>query len=49
MAEDVRMALADLLHKAEADPGLAVLREGVRVLVEAVMALLVPRVVSRSA
>jgi putative transposase len=39
MAEDVRMALAALLRKAEAEPGLDVLREGVRVLAEAVMAL----------
>jgi putative transposase len=37
MAEDVRMALAALLRKAEADPGLDVLREGVRVLAEALM------------
>jgi putative transposase len=37
VAEDVRMALADLLRKAEADPGIDVLREGVRVLAEAVM------------
>ncbi|MDP9469796.1 MAG: IS256 family transposase [Chloroflexota bacterium] len=33
------MALADLLRQAEADPGLDVLREGVRVLAEALMAL----------
>jgi putative transposase len=39
MADEVRMALADLLRKAEAEPGLDVLREGVRVLAEAVMAL----------
>jgi len=39
MAEDVRMALAGLLRKAEADPSTDVLREGVRVLAEAVMAL----------
>jgi transposase-like protein len=37
------MALADLLRKAEADPGLDVLREGVRVLAEAVMELEVER------
>ena len=37
MAEDVRMALADLLGKAEAEPGLDVLRQGVRVLAQAVM------------
>lgn len=37
MAEDVRMALAALLRKAEAEPGLDVLREGVRVLAEALM------------
>src|SRR5215217_2138413 len=39
MADEVRMALAELLRKAEAEPGLDVLREGVRVLAEAVMAL----------
>ena len=39
MANDVRMALAALLHKAEAEPGTDVLREGVRVLAEAVMDL----------
>ena len=37
MAEDVRMALAELLRKAEAQPGLDVLREGVRVLAQALM------------
>ena len=39
MAEDVRLALADLLRKADAFPGVDVPREGVRVLAEAVMAL----------
>lgn len=39
MAEDVRMALADLLRKAEVDPGVDVLRDGVRVLAEALMAV----------
>ena len=39
MAEDVRMALADLLRKAETEPGLDVLREGVRVLAQALMEL----------
>jgi transposase-like protein len=39
MADGVRMALAELLRKAEADPGLDVLREGVRVLAEAAMEL----------
>ena len=39
MADAVRMALAELLRKAEADPGLDVLREGVRVLAEALMEL----------
>ena len=39
MAEDVRMALAALLRKAEVEPGVDVLREGVRVLAEAVMEL----------
>ncbi len=39
MADATRMALADLLRQAEADPGLDVLREGVRVLAEALMAL----------
>jgi putative transposase len=43
MAEDVRMALAALLRKAEAEPGVDVLREGVRVLAEAVMELEVER------
>jgi putative transposase len=37
MAEDVRMALAELLRKAEAEPGLDVLREGVRVLAQALL------------
>jgi putative transposase len=39
MADEARMALAELLRKAEAEPGLDVLREGVRVLAEALMAL----------
>ena len=39
MADETRMALAALLRKAEADPGVDVLREGVRVLAEALMAL----------
>lgn len=39
MADEMRMALGELLRKAEAEPGLDVLREGVRVLAEAVMAL----------
>jgi putative transposase len=39
MADAVRMALAELVRKAEAEPGLDVLREGVRVLAEAVMDL----------
>ncbi len=39
MADEVRMALADLLRKAEAEPGLDVLREGVRVLAQALMEL----------
>jgi transposase-like protein len=37
MADAVRMALAELVRKAEAEPGLDVLREGVRVLAEAIM------------
>jgi putative transposase len=37
MADETRMALAELLRKAEAEPGLDVLREGVRVLAEALM------------
>jgi transposase-like protein len=37
MADAVRMALGELLRKAEADPGVDVLREGVRVLAEALM------------
>jgi len=39
MADDLRMALGDLLRKAEAEPGLDLLREGVRVLAEALMEL----------
>ena len=39
MADETRMALAELVRKAEAEPGLDVLREGVRVLAEAVMDL----------
>jgi putative transposase len=39
MADETRMALAELLRKAEAEPGVDVLREGVRVLAEAIMAL----------
>lgn len=38
-AEALRMALAGLLRKAETEPGLDVLREGVRVLAQAVMEL----------
>ncbi len=37
MADAVRMTLAELLRKAEVDPGLDVLREGVRVLAQALM------------
>jgi len=43
MADGVRMALAELLRKADAEPGLDVLREGVRVLTEALMELEVPQ------
>ena len=39
MADETRMALAELLRKAEAEPGVDVLREGVQVLAEALMAL----------
>ena len=39
MADETRMALTELLREAEAEPGLDVLREGVRVLAEALMAL----------
>ncbi len=39
MADTVRMALAELLRKAAAEPDVDVLREGVRVLAEAVMDL----------
>jgi putative transposase len=39
MADETRMALRELLRKAEAEPGLDVLREGVRVLAEALMEL----------
>jgi transposase-like protein len=37
VADGVRMALAELLRKADADPGLDVLREGLRVLAQALM------------
>jgi transposase-like protein len=37
MADETRMALAELLRKAEADPSVDVLREGVRVLAAALM------------
>lgn len=37
MTDDVRMALTELLRKADVDPGVDVLREGVRVLAQAVM------------
>ncbi|MGH2618213.1 MAG: IS256 family transposase [Thermomicrobiales bacterium] len=43
MADETRMALAELLRKAEAQPDLDVLREGVRVLAESLMALEVER------
>ena len=39
MADETRMALTELLRKAEAEPGLDVLRDGVRVLAEALMEL----------
>jgi transposase-like protein len=39
MADAMRMALADLLRKAEADPSVDVLRDGVRMLAEALMDL----------
>lgn len=39
MADEVRMALAELLRKADAEPSTDVLREGVRVLAEALMDL----------
>ena len=39
MADGLRMALAELLRKAEVDPGVDVLREGVRVLAQALMEL----------
>lgn len=39
MAEDVRMALEALLRKAKADPEVDVLREGVRVMAQALMEL----------
>ena len=39
MADETRMALTELLRKADADPGVDVLREGVRVLAEALMDL----------
>ncbi len=39
MADETRMALAELPRKAEAEPSVDILREGVRVLAEAVMDL----------
>src|SRR5919109_3467690 len=39
MAENVSMALTELLRKAEAEPDLDTLREGVRVLTQALMEL----------
>lgn len=39
MADGVKMALTELLRKADADPGVDVLREGVKVLAEAIMDL----------
>ena len=41
MADGARMALAELLPKAEAEPGADVLREGVRALAQALMELAV--------
>ena len=48
MADSVRMALAELLRKAEANPGVDVVREGVQVLAEALMALEVEQHVGAS-
>ncbi len=39
MAEDVRMALTELLRKGEVDPDLDFLREGVQLLAQALMEL----------
>src|SRR5436853_7884236 len=39
MAENLSMALAELLRKADAEPDLDTLREGVRVLTQALMEL----------
>src|SRR5436305_15138553 len=39
MAEHLRMALAELRGKADAEPGVDTLREGVRVLTQALMEL----------
>ena len=49
MADEVRVALADLLRKAGAEPGLDVLREGVRVLAQALMELEVEQHLGRGA
>jgi len=38
MAENMSMALAELLRKADAEPDLDTLREGVRVMTQALMA-----------
>ena len=39
MAENLSMALAELLRKADAEPDLDTLREGVRVMTQALMEL----------
>ena len=39
MAESLSMALAELLRKADAEPDLDTLREGVRVMTQALMEL----------
>ncbi len=43
MAETLSMALAELLRKADAEPDLDTLREGVRVMTQAAHLLLVAR------
>ena len=43
MADEIRMALAELMRKAQVEPDADVLREGVRVLSQALMELEVTR------
>src|SRR3954464_12658985 len=49
MADNLSMALAELLRKAEAEPDVDTLREGVRVMTQALMELEVASIWVRSA